>query len=133
MAANLGGFTPPSMDGQVAELKETFRLWQAVSASGADERITDAAWWMASIMDPHRRATMPETVAHHTQLTAFAVGVLGQLLSEGKVKWADETMTLPDITVEAMGGAYTTSQELSDDEEIDVARLLSQLEEDDNE
>lgn len=131
IAANMGGFTPPSMDGQVAELKETFKLWQQVTASGADSRITESSWWMTMFMDPLRRASLPETMANHTQLTAFAVGVLGQLLSEGTVKWADENMVLPEIKIQAEdGSSYTDSEELSEDQMIDFARLLKQLEED---
>jgi len=131
MAAHLGGYTPPALEGQVAELKESFRLWQQVSASGADDAITDAAWWFTGIADPHRRASMSESMAHSTQLTAFAVGVLGQLLEAGHIKWADDDMKLPEIKIEAEG--FTVENGMSDDQEIDVARLLRTLEDDSDE
>ncbi len=123
----MGGFTPPSIEGQVAELKESFRLWQQVTASGADTAITESSWWMARITDPHGRASMPETLATTTQLSAFAVGVLGQLLNSGAIQWANPEMKLPDLEVEAQGFTVPPTTKLTEDEEIDVARLLKDL------
>jgi hypothetical protein len=133
IASHVGGFTPPSMEGQLSELKESFKLWQEVSASGADERISETAWWMTRLMDPHHHADMVEMLAQQTQLTAFSVSMLGQLMNEGIIKWADEDMELPPIVVENMSG-IKLEDELTDDQRIDVARLLDGLEGDyDNE
>lgn len=131
VAGKLGGFMPPSLDGQVAELKESFRLWQAVSATGADDVITDSAWWMTAISDPNRRASMQETFMETTMMSAFAVGVLGQLLDAGILKWSDEDMKLPDIPIDA--SAFIPNSTLTEDEMIEVARLLKDLEDQNDE
>jgi hypothetical protein len=127
IASHVGGYTPPSLDGQLSELKESFKLWQAVSASGADDRISESAWWMTRLMDPHHRSSMVEMLAQQTQLTAFTVGALGQLLSEGIIKWADEDMELPEIEVDDMTG-LNLEEALSEEEAIDFAQLLKDLE-----
>ena len=131
VAGQLGGFTPPSLDGQVAELKESFKLWQAVSATGADAVITDSSWWMTAIGDPHRRASMSETIMETTMMSAFAVGVLGQLLDAGIIRWGDEDMELPDIPIDA--SAFIPNSTLTEDEMIEVARLLKDLEDKEDE
>jgi hypothetical protein len=126
VAAHMGGYSPPSLEGQVAELKESFKLWQQVTASGADERIAESSWWFTQLADPHRRASMTEYIQQTGQLGAFAVGILGQLLEAGTIKWADEDMKLPAVTIEAEG-LVMDGKTLTEDEEIDVARLLSEL------
>lgn len=126
VAAHMGGYSPPSLEGQVAELKESFRLWQQVTASGADERISETSWWFTQLADPHRRSSMTEYLQQTSQLSAFAVGVIGQLLESGMIKWTDEDMKLPDVTIEAEG-LVMNEKELTEDEEIDLARLLSEL------
>ena len=127
LAQHMAGFTPPSIDGQVEELKESFKLWQAVSATGADDTIMESSWWMSRLVDPYNRASMAETLANNTQLAAFAVGVLGQLLDTGKIKWADDDLELPPISVEMVDGMKLGGDSLSEDDMLDVARLLEQL------
>lgn len=117
VALTYGGFTPSSPDTAAEEMRETFRLWHSVQASGSNDIIADSAWWMTHITDPKRRMSQEEYKEKSMVFQSYAVATLGQLMEQGIVQWVEE----PDIpTMIIMSDATLDDEETAAWEEYEA-------------
>lgn len=124
LAHMLGGFDPPSMDIQEAEIRDSLALWMKMQESGAGEVITDAAWWMNHAMDPKHRLSREEANQRADELMGFAVAAIGQLM-EAKILTFVKEPDIPEIRLSTYG--------MSEEDADTIAELEKLLQEDDNE
>lgn len=123
IAHMLGGFSPPSMDIQEAEIKDSLTLWMKMQESGAGELLTDAAWWMHHALDPNNRMTREEANRHTDELMGFAVAAVSQLM-EAKILTFVKDPEIPEIRL--------STYEMAEADADTIADLEKQFQKDDN-
>jgi len=123
LAHILGGFDPPSMDIQEAEVRDTLTLWMKMQASGAGDMLGDAAWWMQRALDPKNRMNRAEANQQADELMGFAVAAISQLM-EAKILQFVKEPDIPEVRL-------STYEMAANDAEV-IADLERRLMEDDN-
>lgn len=118
IAAEHGGFTPPSEDAMEAEIRDVLSLWMTLQQGKGGTLLANSAWWMTRYMDPDNKMDASEGVSMLDNLTAFSIAVLAGLI-EAKVVEVIDKPDLPSILLSTEG--------LMDDDEIDLFSKFEEL------
>lgn len=124
LAHMLGGFDPPSIDIQEAEIRDSLSLWMKMQESGAGEVLTDAAWWMHHALDPKNRMNRAEANQHTDELMGFAVAAISLLMENNIITFTQEP-EIPEIRL--------STYEMAENDADTIADLEKQFEEEDDE
>jgi len=119
IAAQLGGFTPPSVEGMQHDLRDTLTLWFKLHATGGLPVVKDTAWWMSRLQDQFGRLSKDETDRKVDELASYAVATIGLLIDQGVLAFAKDA-EIPTILL--------NDQEVDEEKEAIARALLERLE-----